>query len=120
MGMKVMLIGLLIIGAVAMLEADVSAHPFPIGNYSCAFGHGALKEKEQREEFIENHKNMRVWIIGETDDEQLARRREEVRRSLIESGLPPEDIGELIYKDPALLPFMREGGMAIVTQPKYK
>jgi hypothetical protein len=118
MGMRVMLIGLLIIGAVAMLEPDVSAHPFPIGEWSCAFGPGALKGKEK--EFVENHKNVWVWIIGETDDEQQSRRREEVRRSLIQSGLPPEDIGELIYKDPALRPFMREGGMAIVTQPKYK
>ena len=37
MVMRVMLIGLLVIGAVAMLETDVSAHLRPCGGCSCCF-----------------------------------------------------------------------------------
>jgi hypothetical protein len=116
MVMRVMLIGLLVIGAVAMLETDVRAHPFPCAGWSCCFGFNALKE------FVEYHKddNWQVWIIGETDDEQQSRRRDEARQMLIQYGLRPENIGELIYKDPALQKYMREGQMAIVAQPKYK
>jgi hypothetical protein len=116
MVMRVMLIGLLVIGAVAMLETDVSAHPNPCGGWSCCNFLKALKEVAER------HKddNWQVWIIGETDDEQQSRRRAEVRQMLIQYGLRPDNIGELIYKDPALREYMREDQMAIVTQqPKY-
>ena len=37
MVMRVMLIGLLVIGAMAMLETDVSAHPRTCGGNSCCF-----------------------------------------------------------------------------------
>jgi hypothetical protein len=116
MVMRVMLIGLLVLGAVAMLETDVSAHPFPCGGWSCCF---SLK---QLQEMVERHKgeNRQVWIIGETDDERQSRRRAEVRNKLIEYGVEPANIGELIYKDPALQKYMREDQMVIVSQePKY-
>jgi hypothetical protein len=116
MVMRVMLIGFLVFGSVAMLETDVRAHPRPCAGWPCCF---FLKELKQAAEQVKKD-NRQVWIIGETDDEQQSLRRDKVRQELIQYGLPRENIGELIYKDPALREYMREGQMAIVTQPKDK
>lgn len=113
--MRVMLIGLLVIGAVTMLETDVSAR-CPCFNWLCCY---SLKETNELFEDVKKDENIQVWLIGDT-----ASRRDEVREMLIQHGLRPENIGELIYEDRALLgymregKYMREGQMVIVTQPK--
>ena len=121
MVMRVMLIGLLVIGAVAMLETDVSADCVPCLNWPCCYSFMQLKEVV---EDVKKDENLQVWIIGETDDDLQLRRRADVRERLIQLGLRPENIGELLYEDHALLRhmrekrYMREGQMVIVTQSK--
>ena len=125
MVMRVMLIGLLVIGVVAMLETDVSACRM-CGNPPCCYLQaGDDKELKELLEEVEKHEDSQVWIIGDTDDDRLSRKRADVRDMLIRHGLQPEIIGELIYKDPALLRSMRkeqvvmgEGQVVIVTRRK--
>jgi len=121
MVMRVMLIGFLVIGAVAMLETDVSAHPRTCGGDSCCF---SMKEWTKACEQVKPDKeNWQVWLIGKTGDEHGARIRDQARQELIRCGLEPEMIGELIYNDrahPVIEELMKEGPMVIVTKPKYK
>jgi hypothetical protein len=134
MVMRVMLIGLLVIGAVAMLETDVSAF-CDCFNWICCKALTVrsdrvnlvgreLKELAEKElkELVEDAKkddNIQVWLIGGT-----AHKRVEVREMLIQLGLRPENIGELLYVDHDLLRFMREerymreGQMIIVSRRK--
>jgi hypothetical protein len=97
MVMRVMLIGLLVIGAVTMLETDVSAHPRICGGDSCCFS--AMQWKQACEQVKPDKENWQVWLIGKT-----MAARDKARRELIECGVDPEMIGELIYKDRAYLP----------------
>ena len=116
MVMRIMLIGLLVIGAIAMLETDVSADCVPCLNWPCCYSFMQLKEVV---EDVKKDENIQVWLIGDA-----AQRRAEVREMLIQHGLRPENIGELLYEDHALLRhmrekrYMREGQMVIVTQSK--
>jgi hypothetical protein len=116
MVMRVMLIGLLVTGAVAMLETDVSADCVPCLGFPCCFSFMKLNEVG---EDVTKDENIQVWLIGNT-----AHRRAEVREMLIKRGLRPENIGELNIEDRELLRSMRErrsmreGQMVIVTQPK--
>jgi hypothetical protein len=94
MVMRVMLIGLLVIGAVTMLEPDVSAHPRPCGGDTCCF---SAKEWEEACKQVKQDKEIgQVWLIGKT-----MAARDKARKELIECGVDPEMIGELVYKDRA-------------------
>jgi hypothetical protein len=121
MVMRVMLIGLLVIGAVATLETDISAHPRPCGGFPCCF---SAKEWKQACEQVKSAKgNLEVWLIGKTGDEREARIRDQARQELIQCGLEPEMIGELIYNDRAnrvIEQLMKEGPMVIGIKPKDK
>jgi hypothetical protein len=115
MDMRVMLIGLLVIGSVAMLETDVSASR-PCDGWPWCY---CLNELKELVENVKKDEKIRVWIIGETDDDRQSRRRADVRQTLIQYGLRSEIIGELIYKDPELREeCMRKDQMVIVTGPE--
>jgi hypothetical protein len=89
-----MLIGLLVIGAVTMLETDVSAHPRDCAGRACCF---SAKEWQKACEQVKQDKEIgQVWLIGKT-----MAARDKARKALIECGVDPEMIGELIYKDRA-------------------
>jgi ATP-dependent protease Clp ATPase subunit len=112
-----MLIGFLVIGAVAILETTISAHPRKCLGNSCCFFARELKEVAEQV----TRENQQVWIIGKSDDDASASSRAKVREELIvKYGVDPEVIGELIFTDRALQQYMRERQMAIVTQPKSK
>jgi hypothetical protein len=137
MVMRVMLIGLLVIGAVAMLETDVSAFcdcfqwgcckALTVRSGRVNLVGKDLKERAEKElkdllGIVKKDDNIQVWLMGGT-----AHKRAEVREMLIQLGLRPENIGELLYEDRDLLRYMREerymreGQMIIVTeQPEYQ
>jgi hypothetical protein len=127
MVMRVMLVGLLVIGAVAMLETDVSAHPRTCGGNSCCF---TMAEWPKACEQVKPDKeNWQVWILEKAGDERGARLRDQARQGLKDCGLE-EMIVELIYKDRAyealmlepeeIEQLMKEGPVVIVTMPKPK
>jgi hypothetical protein len=131
MVMRVMLIGFLVIGAVAMLETDVSAHPRTCGGDSCCY---SLEEWPKVCEQVKPDKeNWQVWILEKAGDERGARLRDQARQVLKECGLE-EMIAELIYKDRAyealiwvldpeeIEKLMKEGQgpVVIVTMPRPK
>jgi hypothetical protein len=127
MVMRVMLIGFLVIGAVAMLETDVSAHPRTCGGDSCCY---SLEEWPKVCEQVKPDKeNWQVWILEKAGDERGARLRDQARQVLKECGLE-EMIAELIYKDRAyealmleperIAELMKKGPVVIVTMPKPK
>jgi hypothetical protein len=129
MFMRVMLIGLLVIGTVSMLETDVYAR--------CCFGcsklclHFLLTEKSETvvaEVVAEVKKNegSEVWLIGFTDQvgnseeyDRVEREMEDVRQQmLIQHGLQPDIIRSLILEGYAPLDPKQRGIKAIVTWPK--
>jgi hypothetical protein len=127
MVMRVMLIGFLVIGAVAILETDVSAHPRRCGGDSCCF---SMREWPKACEQVKPDKeNWQVWILEKAGDERGARLRDQARQGLKDCGLE-EMIVELIYKDRAyealmlepeeIEKLMKEGPVVIVTMPKPK
>jgi hypothetical protein len=110
MVMRVMLIGLLIIGSVAMLETDVSAGCVPCVNFPCCYRFRQLKEAV---EDAKKDESIQIKLIGSTASE-----REKVRGRMIQEGIRPERIGEVFIEDSALSRSMREGRIAFETQPK--
>jgi hypothetical protein len=111
MVMRVMLIGLLVIGAVAMMETDVSAacrRCGPGGNYCCC---SITKERDKLLEEVKKHESKRLLIIGHIGDDSKTLK---AREMLIQDGLPPEIIGELILEGPTPRMSMREGQTVMV------
>jgi hypothetical protein len=114
MVMKAILIGLLVIGAVVMMETDVSAacrRCGPGANYCCC----SISSPEEREKLLEEVKKhgKQVLIIGHADDSMSPKRLKE-REMLIKDGLPPEIIGELILEGPTPRMSMRKGQEVMV------
>jgi hypothetical protein len=93
MFMRVMLIGLLVLGAVAMLETDASAQRL-CGNWGCTFsfrrGLTEVKDSEAETDLvIMSRPPVDVQIIGR--DSGIGRRRaQEVENKLIRLGLQPQ------------------------------
>jgi hypothetical protein len=106
MVMKAMLIGLLVIGTVAMMETDVSAACYRCyGNKCCC----SISSPKEREKLIEEAKKYGkpLFIMGHADDDPMSRKG--LRDTLIQDGLPPEMIGELILEGPTPRMSMRKG-----------
>jgi hypothetical protein len=100
MVLKAMLIGLLVIGAVAMLETDANAfrHCWP---WACIEYSPEELDKVVAE--VKKHAGSEVWSIGyiervgsTTDYDRLSRKMAELREKLIQHGLEPGIIRELI------------------------
>ena len=127
MGTKIMLIGLLIIGTIAMLETDVSAQPC-LGWLGCR--RFAAKESEKAVAEVKQHERSEVLLIGFTgrvgsskELDRVEREMEGVREMLIQRGLQSDIIRSLILEGYAPQDPKRRGIQVIVAWPdseKYK
>ena len=134
--MKAMLIGLLVIGAVAMLETDAYARhcwPWPCTHFEPIVLEKVLDEakKNKRSEVLEKvldeaKKNERseVWLIGFTDRVgsskafgRVQRQMEDIRQILIQRGLSPDIFRLLILEGYAPRAPKRKGVEVMVTWP---
>jgi hypothetical protein len=116
MVMKAMLIGLLVIGAVAMLETDVSAACVPcFGNKCCCW---LPTDLNMLLEEVKKHGSKQLLLIGHTQDDPSISQTLKWRDELIQRGLQPETIGELILEGRTPRMPTRKGQMVIVDQPK--
>jgi hypothetical protein len=102
MVMKAMLIGLLVIGAVAMLETDASAF-YHCDGWACI--ELPLKELEKVVAEVKKHEGSEVWLIGFTrqvgkskEFDRLSGRMEDVRQMLIQHGLQSDIFRWLIFE----------------------
>ena len=121
MVMKAMLIGLLVIGAVAMLETDANAfyhcRPWPCLEFARA-------ELEKVVSEVKKHEGSEVWLIGFTDQKSPEEYRsmeskiEVVQLLLKQHGLQPDIIRSLVLGGYAPLDPKQRGIKAIVTWPK--
>jgi hypothetical protein len=111
--MKAMLICLLVIGAVAMLETDVSAVCEDCGGFCCCY---MPKDLYKLLEEVKKHESRQVLIITHPDEDPSKTLK--VREELIKNGLPPEIIGELILEGRAPLRTMRKGQLVMVDRSK--
>ena len=114
MVMRVMLIGLLVTGAVAMLETDVSAYCRPCGNWCCCRLPNDLKMLLAE---LKKHESKQLLIVGNTAD-AMSPETLKMREELIEYGVPREIIGELILEGHTPLARTREGRLVMVENPK--
>jgi hypothetical protein len=118
MVMKAMLIGLLVIGAVAMLETDAYARH--CGNWLCIEFTPEELEKVLAE--VKKHQGSEVRLIGFTDRvgnsfDRVSHQMEYVRETLIQHGLQPDIFRWLILEDYAPLDPERRGIKVIVAWP---
>lgn len=118
MVMKAMLIGLLVIGAVAMLETDANA-------FRHCDGWGCLeftsKELEKVVAEVKKHEGSEVWLIGFTrqvrsskEFHQVEREMGDVRQMLIQRELQPEIFRWLILEGYAPQDLKQRGIKVIV------
>jgi hypothetical protein len=121
MGTKVMLIGLLVIGTIAMLETDVMAGRWCDG-YRCLVY--TAKELEKVLAEVKKNELSEVWLIGFTDRvgsskefDRVERKMEEVRQTLIQRGLQPDIFSGLILEGYAPRDPKRKGIKVIVILP---
>jgi hypothetical protein len=121
MVMKAMLIGLLVIGAVAMLETDAYArHCYP---YACK--HFTLNELEKVVAEVKKREGSEVWIIGFTDQvgnsfDRVSHQIADVLETLIERGLQRDIFRSLILEGYAPLDPKRRGIQIIVAWPEHR
>jgi hypothetical protein len=138
MVMKAMLIGLLVIGAVAMLETDANAW-YHCDNYPCqefAIFNKKLenvvadKELENVVAEVKKYEGSEVWLIGFTrqphvpgkvgkskEFDRVEHQMEDVRQMLIQRGLQPGIIRWLILEGYAPRDPKRRGMKVIVVRP---
>jgi hypothetical protein len=127
MAMKAMLIGLLVIGAVAMLETDADAW-FHCDNWLCIEFTPQELEKVVAE--VKKHASSEVWLIGFTrqphltgkvgkpkEFDRVERKMEDVRQMLIQRGLQPGIFRWLILEGYAPPDPKRRGIKVIVAWP---
>ena len=115
---KTMLIGLLVIGAVAMLETDAYARH--CGNWLCM--EFTLEESEKVLAEVKKHARSEVWLFGFPDRvgnsfDRVSHQMEYVRETLIQRGLQPDIFRGLILEDYAPLDPERRGIKVIVAWP---
>jgi hypothetical protein len=122
MVMKAMLIGLLVIGAVAMLETGANAHRHCDGWRCMEF---TPKELEKVVAEVKKHESSEVWMIGFTDRvgsskefDRVERKLADVREMLIQRGLQPDIIRWLILEGYAPVASRLRGQKVIVAWPK--
>jgi hypothetical protein len=116
MVMKAMLIGLLVIGAVAMLETDVSAFcEYCGGGWCCCWLPTDLNKLLEQ---VKKHESRQVWIIGHADKDPISPKTLKARDMLIEHGLQREIIGELILEGPTPRMPKWKGQLVKVERPK--
>jgi hypothetical protein len=133
MVMKAMLIGLLVIGAVAMLETDANARRHCDG-YGCqeftpqenVFYHKAVADKELEKVVAEvkKYEGSEVWLIGFTrqvgkskEFDRVEHKMEDLRQMLIQRGLQPGIFRWLILEGYAPQDPKRRGIKVIVAWP---
>jgi hypothetical protein len=107
MGMKAMLISLLVIAAVAMLETDASAYHCPRGvacPWLCApkdlekmvADYKKYEAKEEKEEVLI------VWFfdrpMNSKKHDSMSHKMDAMRERLIQRGVPPDSIRELMLE----------------------
>jgi hypothetical protein len=138
MVMKAMLIGLLVIGAVAMLETDANAW-FHCARYGCLEISIRELEKTVPDKELENvvaavkkYEGSEVWLIGFTrqphlpgkggkskEFDRVEHQMEDVRQTLIQRGLPSGIFRSLILEGYAPQDPKRRGIKVIVAWPLY-
>ena len=121
MVMKAMLIGLLVIGAVAMLETDANARH--CDGYAC-IEYTLPEGLEKVIAEVKKHVGSEVWIIVPTDRvgssrdyDRSLRTGADVQEMLMQHGLQPDSFRELILEDRAPLMPARKGQRVLVAWP---
>jgi hypothetical protein len=132
MVMRVMLIGLLVIGTVSMLETHVNAAEEFQRCCWCRMSCVQFLLTEKSEKVVaevvaeaKKHEGSEVWLIGFTDPvgpskeyDRVEHEMDDVREMLIQHDLQPDIIRSLILEGYAPLDPKQRGIKAIVTWPK--
>jgi hypothetical protein len=117
MVMKAMLIGLLVIGAVAMLETDANARH--CDGYACRY-FTLPEDLEKVVAEVKKYEGSEVWFVGYTDWAASSKdygRPADVQEILIQRGLRPDIFRELILEGRPPLTLARKGQRVLVAWP---